>query len=58
MATLLRYLTTGEGSDLVLICNGEIFLVHKTVVAANSPALKTISRDPTVWRPVERAQQY
>ncbi|EXJ58076.1 hypothetical protein A1O7_05500 [Cladophialophora yegresii CBS 114405] len=40
MGTLLRYLTTGEGSDLILICNGEFFFVHRTIIAASSRFLR------------------
>ncbi|KIW66322.1 hypothetical protein PV04_05658 [Phialophora macrospora] len=39
MGSLSRYLTTGEGSDLILICNGEFFFVHRTIIAASSRVL-------------------
>ncbi|OQU95440.1 BTB/POZ domain-containing protein [Cladophialophora immunda] len=44
MGTLLRYLTTAEGCDLIIICEGQFFFVHKAVIAAHSPVL---SRDAT-----------
>lgn len=56
MGTLLQYLATGKGVDLILICNGEFFFVHKTVLAANSPILKKDACCSTVsGKPVSRA---
>ncbi|KIW81082.1 hypothetical protein Z517_04105 [Fonsecaea pedrosoi CBS 271.37] len=40
MGTLLHYLITGTGCDLIIICRGEFFLVHKSVIAAHSPVLE------------------
>ena len=40
MGSLLRYFATGEGCDVILICSGEWFFVHKTIIAAKSPILK------------------
>ncbi|KIW32841.1 uncharacterized protein PV07_04357 [Cladophialophora immunda] len=42
MGTLLRYLTTAEGCDLIIICERQFFFIHKAVIAAHSPVL---SRD-------------
>ncbi|OAG43939.1 hypothetical protein AYO21_01791 [Fonsecaea monophora] len=40
MGTLLHYLTTGTGCDLIIICRGEFFFVHESVIAAHSPVLE------------------
>ncbi|EXJ69017.1 uncharacterized protein A1O5_07952 [Cladophialophora psammophila CBS 110553] len=40
MGALLRYLTTTEGCDLVIISRGEFFFVHKAIIAAHCPVLE------------------
>ncbi|KAI1618908.1 hypothetical protein EDD36DRAFT_460546 [Exophiala viscosa] len=41
MRSLLNLLATGEGCDLVIICEGQFFFVHRAVVATHSPVLKS-----------------
>lgn len=40
MSSLLRLLTTGDGADVVVFCKGDLFFVHKEVIAAQSPVLE------------------
>ncbi|EXJ80987.1 hypothetical protein A1O3_07275 [Capronia epimyces CBS 606.96] len=41
MATLRELFTTAEGCDLIIICQGEFFFVHKAVIGPQSAVLKT-----------------
>ncbi len=40
MGPLLPLLTAVDGADLIIICHGELFFVHKEVVSAQSPFLE------------------
>ncbi|KIY00592.1 uncharacterized protein Z520_03255 [Fonsecaea multimorphosa CBS 102226] len=40
MSALLHYLTTGEGCDVIIICRGQFFFVHKAIIATHSPMLE------------------
>ncbi|KAI1420404.1 hypothetical protein F5Y12DRAFT_773165 [Xylaria sp. FL1777] len=39
--TLARLLDSGEFSDLTLVCEGQEFLVHKSIVCSQSPVINT-----------------
>ncbi|KAK4940556.1 hypothetical protein LTR10_019315 [Elasticomyces elasticus] len=41
MRSLLNLLATGEGCDLVIICEGQFFFVHRAVISTQSPVLKS-----------------
>ncbi|EXJ90532.1 hypothetical protein A1O1_03635 [Capronia coronata CBS 617.96] len=41
MVGLRELLTTAEGCDLIIVCQGEFFFVHKAVIGPQSTVLKT-----------------